>query len=178
MVKNTNYNIKFQNVIWKNGRHINWDSCKLKLSKMIPNGIDTAFCNSTLHDLECAMRELLDPYTGTKEWYMNCPIGAFIVSECCHFIDMVSSCYTYDMMYDVYKGGKYYNQYQTEMLNRGVNKDFIEKEFDTLLDIMVKYFRGECNVKKNVHTDFEGCVYNSLDENKVKLNIIIKKEEA
>ena len=54
-------------------------------------------------------------------------------------------------------GRSYYDDYLKYYLDDGGSKE----EFDKMIEIQKKHF-GHCFVEYNVHTDFEGCSYNSL----------------
>lgn len=174
MFADTNYTIVKSNLVrWNNGRPVNWNNHKLRLSMLIPNGIDPSFCKGQLRDLKCAIREILDPFTGYKGWDKKAPIGAVIVSELCDFVSIMSSCFAYGTMYDIKRGGKYYEEYQKPLIEIGVPQKIIETEFDKLLSIMGNYFDNCTNLVQNVHTDFEGCSYNTLNAKSVKVNFKI-----
>ena len=79
-------------------------------------------------------------------------------------LDMLDSCFAYHGFSRFYKKSSwqyksYYDEYLNDYIECGGNKE----EFDKMLDIQKKHLE-KCMVLRNVHTDFEGCSYNSIQD--------------
>ncbi len=73
-------------------------------------------------------------------------------------VGMVTSCYVYKTMRNWYD--KYYDEYLSDYLEVGGTKG----DFDQLIKVQLDHLKSKSSVLVNVHTDFEGCTYNALNE--------------
>ena len=95
--------------------------------------------------------------------YQSWTVEEKCLDEELSMLDMLDSCFAYggvSKFYHTYRYGRYGNYYD-DFLKYYLEKGGSKEEFDKMIEIQKKHFE-HCFVDYNVHTDFEGCSYNSL----------------
>lgn len=95
--------------------------------------------------------------------YQSWTIEEKCLDEELSMLDMLDSCFAYGGVSKFYHINRYGNgrSYYDDFLKYYLDKGGSKEEFDKMIEIQKKHFE-HCFVEYNVHTDFEGCSYNSL----------------
>lgn len=95
--------------------------------------------------------------------YRNWTVEEKCLDEELSMLDMLDSCFAYGGVSKFYQKQSYNccRSYYDEFLKRYIDEGGSKEEFDKMIEIQKKHFE-HCFVNYNVHTDFEGCSYNSI----------------
>lgn len=102
-----------------------------------------------------------NPFMSEAKW----PSDVKVMDSMMSAVSMVSSCVAYGSFDNFYSdhGCMYPESHYEHYLEDYIKHGGIKEEFDKMLAIQKEHYK-KAEVHWNVHTDFEGCSYNSLEE--------------